>query len=313
MEFISGIKASQIDTLKKEGYDLQLIASRGAVLIMKQIFSHGFFHADPHPGNVFVLPNNTICFIDFGMMGRISRKERADFADLVMHIVRRDERKVTESILNVTTQHASIDRGSLENDFADIIERYVGLPLKELEIGPLMHNLLEIVSRYKLSLRPNFYLLVKAASIMEGLGRMLDPEFEITQHAEPFITKIQKDKLNPKRIMGDIIESGTELVQLFKEIPSGIRDVLTLTRQGKIKIEFEHRGLDPLYGHLEQITNRIAFAIVLAAQIVGSSLIVLADIPPKWNGIPVIGLAGFLVAGVMGFWLLISMLRHGKM
>ncbi|MCB2181416.1 MAG: AarF/ABC1/UbiB kinase family protein [Desulfobulbaceae bacterium] len=313
MEFVSGIKASKIDTLQKEGYDLQLIASRGAVLVMKQIFNFGFFHADPHPGNVFVLPNNIICFLDFGMMGRISRKERNDFADLVMHVVRRDERKVTDAILNITTHHGYIERGALENDFADIIERYVGLPLKELEIGPLMHNLLEIVSRYRLSLKPNFYLLVKAASTMEGLGRMLDPEFEMTQHAEPFITKIQKDKLNPKKLVGDLVESGTELMQLFKEIPSGIRDVLSLTRQGKIKIEFEHRGLDPLYGHLEQITNRIAFAIVLAAQIVGSSLIVLADIPPKWHGIPIIGLAGFLLAGIMGFWLLISMLRHGKM
>ena len=121
------------------------------------------------------------------------------------------------------------------------------------------------------------------------------------------------EKLNPKKIFDDAVQSSTELLQLIRDIPSGLRDVLTLTRQGKIKFEFEHRGLEALYGHLEQITNRIAFAIVLAAQIVGSSLIVLAGVPPMWNDIPIIGLAGFLLAGVMGFWLLISMLRHGKM
>ncbi len=312
MELIYGIKASHIEDLKGAGYDLRLIADKGALLIMKQIFVHGFFHADPHPGNVFILPNEIVCFLDFGMMGRISKKEREDFSDFVMYVVHRDEKKVADAILKITNHEGQVDRGNLENDFADLIDRFVGLPLKELEVAPLLHQLLEIVARYRFTLKPNFYLLIKATSTIEGLGRLLDPDFEITRHAEPFITRLQKEKLNPKKIMGDLFESGTEMVQLLKEIPSSLRDVLTLTRLGKIKIEFEHHGLDSLYAHLEQTTNRIAFAIVLAAQIIGSSLIVLAGLPPKWNGIPIIGLAGFLLAGIMGFWLLISMLRHGK-
>jgi ubiquinone biosynthesis protein len=313
MEYVEGIKASEIEALKEGGYDLKLLASSGAALIMKQIFVHGFFHADPHPGNVFILPGNIICFLDFGMMGQISRKERADFADLVMRVVSRDEKKVVDSILKITYQHDQPDRETLENDCAELIDRYVGLPLKDLEVGLVLHHLLEIISRHRLSLKPNFYLLVKATSTIETVGGMLDPDFDIIQHAEPFIKKIQMERYNPQKIVGDIIESGTELLQLFKEIPSGLRDVLSLTRQGRIKIEFEHRGLESLYEHLEQITNRLAFAIVLAAQIIGSALIVLADLPPKWNGIPVIGLAGFLVAAIMGFLLLVSILRHGKM
>ena len=313
MEFVDGIKASEIEALQEGGYDLKRLASSGAALIMKQIFVHGFFHADPHPGNVFVLPGNIICFLDFGMMGRISRKERADFADLVMRVVSRDEKKVVDSILKITHQHDQPDREILENDSAELIDRYVGLPLKDLEVGVVLHHLLEIISRHRLSLKPNFYLLVKATSTIESVGSRLDPDFDIIQHAEPFIREIQLERLNPRKIMGDVIESGTELVQLLKEIPAGLRDVLSLTRQGRIKIEFEHRGLDSLYNHLEQVANRLAFAIVLAAQIIGSALIIHADLPPKWNGIPVIGLVGFLVAGIMGFWLLVSMLRHGKM
>jgi ubiquinone biosynthesis protein len=313
MEYVEGIKASEIVSLQEGGYDLKKIASSGAALIMKQIFVHGFFHADPHPGNVFILPENIICFLDFGMMGRISRKERTDFADLVMRVVSRDEKKVVDSILKITYQSEQPDLETLENDCAELIDRYVGLPLKDLEMGLVLQHLLEIISRHRLSLKPNFYLLVKATSTIETVGGMLDPDFDIIQHAEPFIRKIQMDRLNPRKIMGAIIESGAELVQLFKEIPAGLRDVLSLTRQGRIKIEFEHRGLETLYEHLEQITNRLAFAIVLAAQIIGSALIVLADLPPKWNGIPIIGLVGFLLAGIMGFWLLVSMLRHGKM
>ena len=313
MEFVDGVKASDLVSLQQMGNDLQLIAARGMNLVLKQIFVHGFFHADPHPGNIFVLPGETICFIDFGMMGRISQKERSDFAELVMHMVRRDEKKVVNALLRITYHADSLDLSSLEDDLGELVDRYIGLPLKEIEVGPLMQQVIEIVSRYKLSLKPNFYLLVKAATTIEGLGRVLDPDFDIVKHAGPFIKKIQMDKLNPKKIFDDITQSSTELLQLIRDIPAGLRDVLTLTRQGKIKIEFEHRGLEALYEHLEQITNRIAFAIVLAALIVGSSLIVLAGVPPKWNDIPIIGLAGFLLAGVMGFWLLISMLRHGKM
>ncbi|MBI5559190.1 MAG: AarF/ABC1/UbiB kinase family protein [Deltaproteobacteria bacterium] len=313
MEYIAGIKASEIEALQQAGCDLKLIADRGAVAMMKQIFVSGFFHADPHPGNIFILPGNIICFLDFGMMGSISRRERADFSDLVMQVVRRNEKRVVDSILKITYHKDEFDRGILENDVAEFIDRYVGLPLKELEVGQIMQHLLEIAARYRLSLKPNFYLLVKSASTIESLGGMLDPDFDIIRHAEPFIKNIQLERYNPRILMGDLVESGSDLVQLFKEIPSGLRDVLSLTRQGKIKIEFEHRGLDALYQHLEQATNRVAFAIVLAAQIVGSSLIVLAGLPPKWNGIPVIGLVGFIVAGIMGFWLLISMLRHGKM
>ena len=180
-------------------------------------------------------------------------------------------------------------------------------------MGQVLHHLLEIISRHRLSLKPNFYLLVKSTSTIETVGGMLDPDFDIIQHVEPFIKKIHMERLNPRKIMGDILDSGTELVHLFREIPSGLRDVLALTRQGRIKIEFEHRGLEALYDHLEQVANRLAFAIVLAAQIIGSALIIHAKLPPLWNGIPVIGLVGFLVAGIMGFWLLVSMLRHGKM
>jgi ubiquinone biosynthesis protein len=121
------------------------------------------------------------------------------------------------------------------------------------------------------------------------------------------------DRLHPGRIAADMIDSGAELVYLLKEIPGEIRKILKQARQGKVKIEFEHRGLEPMLSTHARISNRIAFAIVLAALIIGSSLIVLSDIPPKWNEIPIIGLVGFVIAGLMGLWLLVLILRRGKM
>ena len=313
MEYVKGVKASEIVTLREEGYDLVEIADRVASLLMDQFFVQGFFHADPHPGNILILPENVICYVDFGMMGRINRRERHDFADLIMYIVRRNERKVVDVILKLVEVHGPVNRSELESDVAELIDSYLGLPLKHLEVGPIMQQLLELVSRHKLCLKPNLYLVVKAAATVEGLGRVLNPDFEFVEHAEPFIKKLQLERYHPQNIAGDLLESGAELFELLKEIPGELREILRLTRQGRIKIEFEHRGLESLLTHLDRTSNRIAFAIVIAAQVVGSALIVLADVPPKWYDIPVIGLLGFLVAVIMGLWLLISMLRHGRM
>ena len=313
MEYIGGIKASEVDGLRREGYDLREIAAHGARLIMKQVFIHGFFHADPHPGNIYILPNHVICYLDFGMMGRITRQEREDFTDLLTQIFLRNERKIVDAILRLTLYEEEPDRGKLERDVADFIDQHLYRPLGELEVGRLLHQVLEILTRYRLSLRPDLFLMMKALSAVDGLGRALDADFEITKHAEPFVREIQMDRLNPKRIARDMIDSGGEIVRLLKDIPGELRAILKQAREGKVTIQFEHRGLDPVLFTLDRISNRIAFAIVLASLIIGSSLIVLSDLPPKWFEIPIVGLAGFVVAGIMGFWLLVSILRRGRM
>ena len=313
MEYIAGSKASGVNYLRQKGYDLPKIATRGADLTMKQVFVHGFFHADPHPGNIFILPNNVICYLDFGMMGRISHQERDDFADLVTHVVRRDEKRLPGALLKLTEYNEEPDRNKLQRDLAGFIDQYLYRPLGELEVGRLLERLLEILTKHRVHLKPDLFLMIKALSTIEGLGRLLDPNFEIMEHAEPFIRHVRLNRLSPKRIAEDMIDSGSELIDLLKEIPGELRTILKQAREGKIRIEFEHRGLDPMLFTHDRISNRIAFAIVLASLIIGSSLIVVSGIPPKWHEIPIIGLAGFIVAGIMGFWLLISILRRGKM
>ena len=150
MEYVEGVKASDIDRLEKEGLDRKEIARRGADLIMKQVFIHGFFHADPHPGNVFILPDHVICYLDFGMMGRIDRQPREDFADLMMGVVRRDEAKAADALLRLTLWDEEPERGALMRDVAEFMDRHLYRPLKELEIGKLLQQLLVMVSRYRL-------------------------------------------------------------------------------------------------------------------------------------------------------------------
>ena len=313
MEFIDGIKTSMIDALRSQGYDLHLIAERGANLVMEQVFVHGFFHGDPHPGNIFILPDNVTCFLDFGMMGRLSRQDREDFTDLMLSIVTKNDRKITDGVLNITIQFGEVDHDALSRDLADLLDHYLYLPLKDLHAGKILQELLDLVQRHKLSIKPNLYLMIKALSTIEGVGLVLDPDLELIKLAEPYIKKVTKERLRPGRIAEEIGELSGEYLKLIQEMPEEARGILRQLRAGKMKLEFEHRGLGKLADAFDKDSNRIAFAIVLAAQIIGSSLIILSDIPPKWNGIPIIGLAGFLVAGIMGFWLLVSIIRHGRM
>ncbi|MCD6184690.1 MAG: AarF/ABC1/UbiB kinase family protein [Deltaproteobacteria bacterium] len=313
MECIEGVKASDLDELEKNGLDRFKIARVGFDLIMEQIFVNGFFHADPHPGNIFVLPDNIICFIDFGMMGRINLKSRENFADLILSIVKRDEIKVVDAILNLTEYDDSPDYPSLERDVAEFMDKYCYKPLKEVELGNLLQQLLDVSTRHRLNIPPDLFLMIKALSTIEGLGTKLDPDFDVAKQAAPFVRRLHLNRFNPRRILQNMTDSGTELFHLLEEVPGEVRDILKMVKRGTIKMEFEHRGLKPMLSTHDRISNRLAFAIVLASLIIGSALIVLSDVPPKWHDIPVIGLIGFLFAGVMGFWLLILMLRSGRM
>ena len=313
MEHIKGIKSSNIELLDREGVDRCKIAERGFKLIMKQIFVNGFFHADPHPGNIFILPENVIGLIDFGMIGRINQKTRENFADLMLSIVHIDEAKATDLLLKLTVSHGEPDYNAIEREVAEFMDQHCFRPLKEIDLGKLLNQLLEVSTRHRLSIPPDLFLMVKALSTVEGLGRLLDPDFDVIKHAAPFVRRLQFSRINPKRILQDVSGSGFELFALAKEIPGEVREILKMVRHGNLKMDFEHRGLEPIMASNDKISNRLSFAIVLASLIIGSALIVLSDVPPKWHEIPIIGLAGFVFAGIMGFWLLISFLRSGKM
>ena len=312
MEYIDGTRASDIAQIQSELLDKKKIARQGADLILKQIFVHCFFHADPHPGNIFILNNSVICYLDFGMMGRIDLRTRDKFADLIAGIAQRNEQKATEAFLALTAWEKAPERTELEKNMVELMDRHLYRPLKDVKLGKFIHQLLEIATAHRLRIAPDLFLMLKALSSVESLGRILDPDFDMISHAAPFVRRIRIERLHPRRISREIFESGAEFFDLLREIPRELRDILSQAREGRTKIEFEHRGLEPILSTFDRTSNLIAFAIVLASLVIGSSLIVLSDIPPKWQGIPVIGLAGFVIAGLMGFWLLISILRRGK-
>ncbi len=313
MEYIDGIKISNLEQLQKKAYNLKTIVKHSADLILKQIFIHGFFHGDPHHANIYIMPGNVVCFLDFGMMGRVNREERENFTNMTTQILSGDVKRAVRSLLKHTDYAKEPNKTKLEKDLSVLIDQHLYRPLRELNIARMLRHLLNITYKHELCFKADLFLMIKALSTAEILGKELDPEFDLTEHIKPFVRQVQLDRYNPKRIAEDIVDSGSEFIKFFTGLPGDLQEILNQAREGKLKIEFEHQGLDPMLTSHDQISNRIVFAIVLAALIIGSSLIVLSGVPPKWYEIPIIGLGGFVFAGIMGFWLLISIIRHGKM
>ena len=315
MEYVAGEVLGNRGGLSASEMCRPTIARRGAELMLKQIFVHGFFHADPHPGNIRVLPGNVICYLDFGMVGRLDRRMRENIADLVYGAGSRDAAKTTVALLRLAEHDEEVeaDARMLERDVGDMIDVHVQTELGRLEIGRLLQQLVDLLNKHRLRIPADLVMMIKAMTTAEGVGVALDPQINMVELATPYVRKLKMERFSFRRLMGEFYDSGNEILQLMREIPGGARELLRLAKRGGLRMGVEHRGFEKMLDTYEHIANRIAFAIVVAALIIGSSLIVVSGIPPKWGEVPLIGLVGFLTAGVMGLLLLIAILRHGRM
>ena len=309
MEYVDGIKASDIHLLEEAGLDRKLIAARGADITFEQIFKHGFFHADPHPGNICILPGNVICYLDFGMMGYIDKRSMETFADIIIGYVRRDEAAIADAVMRIVEWDDPPDRRALESDIATFVDLYLYQPLKDMHMGDILQEFLDLFARHRLRLPPDIFFMIKAMTEVEGLGLMLDPDFNMVEKVEPFIKDLQMARIHPRKLMGDFLASST----MLKGVPFELYDLLKQFKSGKVKIGIDHQGLEPLIFGVERSSNRISFALIIAALIIGSSLIMMARPGPSLFGLPLLGLLGYSFAGFLGIWLLVWIRRSGRL
>lgn len=313
MEFVEGIKVSEIDRLEAAGLDRETIATRSSDFYLMQIFDYGFFHADPHPGNIFVLPDNVICLVDYGMTGSIDRQTREDFVELVDSIVHKHEGRAVQVLLKIAIWEDEPDIRSLEKDVAYFMGQHLFKPLKEIKLGKLLQDLLELASNYRLGIPPDLFLMMKTLGTIEGVILSLNPDFDMIAQTAPFIERVKLARFYPQRIAGDVIKLAADLLQFAKQFPKDMLDITRMIRQRKLTLKLEHEGLENLLATHDQISNRISFSIIIAALIIGSALIVISATPPLFYGISLIGIIGFLAAAIMGIWLLIAILRKGRL
>ncbi len=307
MEYIDAIKASHLEKLAEAKLNRTEIASRIADLVMKQIFEFGFFHADPHPGNIHILPGNRICFLDFGLMGFVDIRTRETFVDMVWGIARRNEISVSNALLKLAASDSEPSREGLESDVADFMHQHFYRPVGEMKFAKLVTELFELTTKNRLRLPPDIFVMLKALSLTEELVRHLSPQHNLVEQAEPFMKKARLARLRPQRFASSVLEFGADFSELAREVPSELRRIISQIKTGDAKINFQHRGLEPAIESAERVSNRIAYALVLASLIIGSALIVHAGLDPR------LGLSGFILSAVMAFGLLISILRHGRM
>ena len=311
-EFVNGIKITHTDELTAAGLDPKVIATRGANVVLTQIFEHGFFHADPHPGNILIEEGNIVCFLDLGMVGFLTPSSKTHLGNIIIGIARRDPQRIVRTFNEISGQQIK-HRDDLEYALTELIEEYAAKSLGTINVGEMLNSLTRILISFRIKLIPGFYLLVKALVTMEGVGSRLDPEFNMLEHLEPFARKLAHEQFRPTYVARTAFQTAQDLFYLFRDLPAESRDIIQIIKEGRARIECEHRGLDPALKKLDRMINRLVLGVVLAALVVGSSIAMCAHVPPWVHGVPVTGLIGYVAAGVTAFLLLLSTVRHGRM
>ncbi|AJE02840.1 2-polyprenylphenol 6-hydroxylase [Geobacter pickeringii] len=313
MEYINGIKVSDTAALDAAGLDRRLIARRGADAFLKMVLTHGFFHGDPHPGNVLILPDNVICLLDYGMVGRLDAQLKGYLTDILLAIVQRDVDEVISLLLYSGEITDSLDTRALRRDLSAFIDSYYELPLHEIEVGRMLREFLEIITTYRIKFQPDLMLLSKALVAIEGMGRELDPCFDMVEHLRPFMKKAVKDRVSPRQVMREMGSHFLSYVTLARNLPRDLKEFLNRINRNKFKIDLEHRGLDRALRDFDKSINRLSSSLIIAALIVGSSIVMQTDKGPKLMGFPVFAFLGYTIAGFIGLWWVVAIIRSGRL
>ncbi len=313
MEFVEGVKVSHLELLDRKGYDRKAIARNGANAFLKQVLDHGLFHGDPHPGNFFILDGNRICMLDYGMVGRLDDALKHQMVDFIVSVLQKDVDKIISLLLYSGELTDETDIKSLRRDLTEFIDEYYEIPLRDIRVGKLLMDFVEMMTEYRIKFPSDMMLLGKALVTMEGIGRQLDPDFNMVENLRPFMEKMVRERLDPAALGKDFLNILHSYGALVKNLPQDLKEFINRVNRNKFKIDLEHRGLEKLIADLDKSSNRLSFALVIGSLIVGSSLIIQSDKGPLLFGLPVLGIFGYCVAGFLGLWLAIAILRSGRL
>jgi ubiquinone biosynthesis protein len=313
MEYVDGIKVTDRERFGQLGVDCRLIASRGADAFLEMVLSHGFFHGDLHPGNVLILPDNVICLLDYGIVGRLDESLKTFLTDILYAIVNRDMDEVVSLLLFAGDISDSLDIRALKRDLSNFIDGYYEIPLKEIEVGRMLMEFIEIITLYNIRIQPDLMLLAKSLVLIESMGRSLNPAFNMVEHLRPVIDKALRRKYSPRSVSRDVNKILLTYLNLARNLPRDLKEFINRINRNKFKIDLEHRGLDKFTADFDRSINRLSISLILSAMIIGSSIIMQTDKGPQFLGFPVLAFTGYTVAGMIGLWLVYAIIRSGRM
>ena len=310
-DFLDGISGRDLEAVTRAGLDPQLIARNGTRIILEMILEHGFFHADPHPGNVKYLSDNRIGLMDFGMVGHLTEARRREVAELLYGLVSRDPDLVATTLIDWSESEDTIsDR--LRADIAEFIEHYHGVPLEALDMGQMIGEITRVLRRHQLVLPADLVLMLKAFITMEGMGRSLDPDFDMAGEAAPIVEGVLKSHYSAVNVAKRVQQGMSETLKVLGSLPSDLSRLMRAIRRGRIEVHLDVRSLKEVGNKLDRAASRLTLGVVTAALIIGSAIVLNVQSEREAFGLPLFGLLGFIGAALGGVWLLFSIWRSGR-
>jgi ubiquinone biosynthesis protein len=306
MEYLDGVKLSQVAREGNGRFDLDQIARRGAEVYLEMIFSHGFYHADPHPGNLLVMEGNVIGLLDCGMVGRLDERLRESVEEMMLAMASRDAEQLTSVISRIGETPPELDQAALSADVADFVGHYAARSLEEFQLGPALNEMTEILRRYQVLLPARIAMLLKALVVLEGTSRMISPRFSLLEVMQPFRRKLLWRRLSPAARARRLRRLYSELTYLAQLLPRRIGEILRQMHSGKFDVHLDHRGLEPS-------VNRLVLGMLASALFLGSSLMLTHKVPPLLHGVSVLGVSGCVVALVLGLRLIRAINKSGHL
>ncbi len=315
MEFITGYPVNQPEVLRKHDIDPVALSESISNLIFEQVLVHGFFHADPHPGNLTVLKGGVMGVYDFGMMGEFALGFRSSVAHLIAGLAEQDNRQVMTALIDMSEAGSAVDTVKMLRDVEELSSKHLNKPLAQINLSLVFNSLLELLRNQHLRMKGSFYLGIKALSQVEAIGRELNPDLNFVQIGKPYAIKLIADRYRPQRLLQILQKLSGASVDFLEELPGDFRIVWNRLRRGQLNIPLQHKidpkGFEPLRSTLDNISNRLANAILTASVLICSSILILSGIPPKIWDVPVLGAVGLGWGVWMGIRHAMSTRRHG--
>jgi ubiquinone biosynthesis protein len=310
LEFISGIKIDRIQELNKKGFDTKIIARRLAISYYKQIFEYGFFHADPHPGNLLVLPNGHIAYLDFGMMGSMLPRDIYVFGKLFMAISNKNVKEIIKALQKLSNTVVIANMRDLEFDINEFVEKYYVRDVHKNEMSTILMELKDIIMNHGLKVPTYFFLFARSLVTLEGVIEKLDPDFEQFEIVRPYLRKSATKKFNPLIVSKKVVNSIFEVIDYMEDFPSDLRNAIRKINSGKIKVDLSHQGIDAFVHTLQRITKQLITSFIMVALIISAALFIIYEVHPLWKNISVIGITSFSIAVILGIRMVIN-IRKG--
>ncbi len=310
MEYIDGIKPADAELIKEKGLDPKVVAGRGANFVLKQVFEFGFFHADPHPGNFFLLSDNVLAPIDFGQVSRLSKQDRLLLNEILLAIVDNDASELIRALDRNEMISEETDTDKLHRDAELMLETYHNLPLKDIPVNKIIAQMFDLIRKHRIYPPSQFTLMLKSLMTIESFAKSMNPDFEIIQYLRPYAKMFSFSDIEPKELVRYMRRAVREAGNLASKLPDDARSIISKFRKGQFQMRIHHEHLESLVQTLDKSSNRISFALIIAALLIASSSLVTQE-GSLLNVLDyqTLGIIGYISAAIIGVWLIISIIR----